>query len=440
MTTSLNAEKPRSSPTHHFRPGTARAAFSYRSFRVLFIGTALSSVGTWMQNFTLPAYLDGRTSSASLVGLLVFAQLGPLLVLSIPAGVLADRVNRTKLVIAMQTTMLSVSIVLAILVSITAPLWTIFAAQLVLGVAISLNQPAFNASIPMLVDRADIAGAISLNSAMINGSRILGPALAAVLAVVGFSTAQLFIVNAATFLFLIVPLFFVALPTIQGNHPERGWRMLTSGINIVKRRKVLSRVLISMCLFSLFSLPFIGLFPSVARLNFGLDPTASTYKWLYVVWGLGAFFGALGVGTVFASVDKRVMIPTGFALFGISLMAFGLMNNVTPAFPISAVVGFAYFMTTTALITVVQTNITDNERGAVMPLWFMAFAGTIPIGNLIGGPIMDSIGSRPVLIFGGAFALGLAWWSNLTRLPAEAFLSEEEGGEPFRRISDERSS
>ena len=128
-----------SRPRH--QPGTARAALAYPAFRTLYIGTTLSSVGTWMQNFTLPAYLDSRTGSAGLVGLMVFAQLGPLLLLSIPAGMLADRANRTRLVIAMQTTMLVFSLVLAGLVATDAPLWTLFAAQLAIGIANTINAP-----------------------------------------------------------------------------------------------------------------------------------------------------------------------------------------------------------------------------------------------------------------------------------------------------------
>ncbi|MEZ5297413.1 MAG: MFS transporter [Ilumatobacteraceae bacterium] len=143
MGASTSTEAP---PRQRHRPGTARAALAYPAFRTLFIGTALSSVGTWMQNFTLPAYLDSRTGSAGLVGLMVFAQLGPLLLLSIPAGILADRINRTRLVIAMQTTMLTFSLVLAALVATDAPLWTLFAAQLAIGIANTVNAPAFSAA------------------------------------------------------------------------------------------------------------------------------------------------------------------------------------------------------------------------------------------------------------------------------------------------------
>jgi MFS family permease len=410
--------------TRTFRPGTVRAALSYPRFRIFFLATALSNVGTWMQNFTLPAYVDDRTGSAALVGLLVFTQLGPLLLLSLPAGVLADRVDRTRFVAAMQVVMMVAAIGIAILVATHAPLWTLFAAQLVVGIANALNAPAFSASMPMLVAREDLPGAVSLNSAMLNGSRIAGPALAAVLAAVGLGTASVFLVNAATYVFLIVPLIVLGLPSVRTDHPERGWRRLMTGVNIARRRRVLSRVLWSMTLFSLISLPFIGLFPSVARLNFGLDPTGSTYKWLYVVWGTGALIGALAVGSWLSSFDKRRLIPIGFAGFGVCLAAFALVASAGAAFPIGFALGFVYFMTATCMITVIQQNLTDAERGAVMPLWFMSFGGTIPIGNLIAGPLIDQVGARPVLLAGAAFAGFLAWWTDLARLGADDFLAE----------------
>ncbi len=424
---------------HQRTPGTARAALAYPEFRILFIGMSLSSIGTWMQNFTLPAYVDGRTGSATLVGLLIFAQLGPLLLLSIPSGILADRFDRTRLVIAMQAVMLVMSIVLAVLVFSDAALWTIFAAQLTIGIANTLNAPAFSASIPMLVDRRDLSGAISLNSAMINGTRIAGPALAALLAALGFSLAQLFIVNAVTYLFLIVPLAFsVRLPMPTGALPERGWRKLGSGLRIVRRRGVLLRTLSTMFLFSLLCLPYVGLFPSVARLNFGLDPEGGSYKLLYIVWGLGAFLGALAVGTWLARRDTRRLIPLGMLLFAAALGTFALLDNWILALPVAGALGFVYFMTATALASVMQRNLADTERSATMPLWFMAFGGTVPVGNVVFGPLMDAIGARWVLAIGAASALVLAWWSDLKRLDEGDFLPEDVGGEPFRPVNANR--
>ena len=423
-TTSLDA-----TPTHHHRPGTARAALSYRSFRIIFIGLALSNIGTWMQNFTLPAYIDARTGRPALVGLMILMQLGPLLVLSIPAGVLADRVSKQKLQLSMQITAVVLTVAVAFLVATQSMLWTIFAAQLGIGIANALNAPAFQSSMPLLVHRQDLPGAISLNSAMINGSRVLGPVLAALLAVAGLSIAQIFLVNAATYVFIIGALLLVHMPDVKGKHPEKGWRRLLTGVHIARDRALLGRLLSSMFLFSLFSLVFIGLFPSIARLTLGIDPTANTYRWLYATWGAGAFFGAIAVGTWFARVDRRALIVRGFIGFSLALAVFSQLRSPTLAFPVGFLLGFAYFMTATAIATTLQLNMKDTERASVMPLWFMVFGGTVPLGNLLFGVAIEWVGPRPVLLFGAAVAVFLSRWCDLRRLPESAFLPQEHGGE-----------
>jgi MFS family permease len=428
MTTHTPIDTP---PDHGHRPGTARAALSYRGFRVIFIGLALSNIGTWMQNFTLPAYIDDRTGRPALVGLMIFAQLGPLLVLSIPAGVLADRVSKQKLQLTAQSASVVLTIAIAFFVSGDHALWTIFAAQLGIGIANAFNAPAFQASMPLLVHRQDLPGAISLNSAMINGTRVLGPVIAAILAVAGLSVSSIFLVNAATYLFFIAALLIVRMPDVRSGSTARGFKSLTVGLKIAKERLVLNRLLLGMFLFSLFSLVYIGLFPSVARLNFDIAPSSATYRWLYAVWGAGAFVGALSVGTFLSSIDRKVLIVRGFTGFAIALAIFSQLRDSILPFPVGFVLGMFYFMTATAITTTFQLNMKNTERATVMPLWFMVFGGTVPIGNLLFGVVIEWIGARAVLGFGAAFALFLAWWVDLRRLPQSAFLAEEDGGEPF---------
>ena len=417
--------QPATTLPHHHRPGTARAALSYRDFRWIWLGLFASNIGTWMQNFTLPAYIEHRTESAGLVGLLVFMQLGPLLLLSIPAGVLADKVPRRPFLITLQAIQGLMSIGLAILVATDQPLWTLFAVSLVIGVANAMNAPAFQASVPLLVDRRDLAGAVALNSASMNASRVMGPVLAALMALAGLTTAHLFLFNAATYLFLIAALLVVRMPAPIAHHVERGWRRLLTGVNIARGRRVVSRSLLTMSIFSFVCLTFIGLFPSVARRNFGMDPEGGEYKLIYATWGVGACLGALAVGSVLAHVDRRRLIAHGMLGFAVSLAAFALIGSPLPAYPVAFVLGFAYFLTATALMTIFQENLADTERASVMPLWFMAFGGTIPIGNLVFGPVMDAIGARPVLLLGAAVAVFLARWCDLRRFPDSDFL------EPF---------
>ena len=237
------------------------------------------------------------------------------------------------------------------------------------------------------------------------------------------TTAQLFLVNAGTYLFLIAAILLVHIPDVRGHHPEEGWRRLLTGINIAKRRAVLGRCLVTMCVFSVVCLTYVGLFPSVARRNFGIDVDSAGYKLLYTTWGVGACLGALAVGTVLAHVDRRRLVVDGMLLFAVSLAAFSVVRTPGPAYPVAFVLGFAYFLTATSLITIFQENLADTERAIVMPLWFMAFGGSIPIGNLIFGPIIDAIGARWVLGLGAAVAVVLARWCDLRRLPAGEFLS-----------------
>jgi predicted MFS family arabinose efflux permease len=324
----------------------------------------------------------------------------------------------------MQWMQLVFSLVLAGIVSIDGPIWALFLAQIAVGIGNALNAPAFQATVPMPVDRRDLAGAISMNSVQLNGSRVLGPSLAAVLSIWGVTTSQLFIINAATYLFLIMAIFKVALPDIRGTHRETGWRRALTGLRISRERPVLSRLLVTMASFSLFSLVYVALFSSVARMNFGIDPVGSTYRWLYAVWGLGALTGALATGTFLSQIDRSLVIRRGFVGFAMSLAAFALIDSPGPAFPVGFLLGTFYFMSANAMVTVFQQNLQDTERVSVMPLWFMAFGGTVTLGGLAAGPIIDAIGPQWVLLFGAGFALFLSWWSNLDRLAPSAFLTQ----------------
>jgi MFS family permease len=322
-------------------------------------------------------------------------------------------------------------LLLAVFVAKDSALWMIFAAQFGIGVANALNAPAFQASMPLLVHRQDLPGAISLNSAMINGSRVLGPVLAALLAASGLSTPQVFIANAATYVFYIAALVVVRMPDVRGTFAEKGWRRLLTGVYIVRERPALSRLLAGMFLFSLFSLVYIGLFPSIAELNFGFDPLGNSYRSLYATWGAGAFCGAIAVGTWLSSVHRPTLIVRGFTGFAIFLGIFSQLRDSFFPYPVGFMLGFFYFMTATAITTVLQLNLKDTERASVMPLWFMAFGGTVPVGNLLFGVVIEWVGPRAVLGFGAAFAVFLAYWVDLRKFTRGAFLPENEGGEKY---------
>ncbi len=408
---------------HGFRPGSARAALAYPDFRRMWIGSFASNVGTWMQNVVLPAYVYSRTGKASLTALLVFAQLGPLLLLSIPAGVIADRFDRRRWLIAMQLVQMAFSALLFPLAALDAPFWALFVVAFGVGVGNALNMPAWSAMLPTLVSKADLPGSISLNATMINGSRVIGPVIVAGLYPFGVTTSQIFLLNAVTYLFVVIALARTRLPPPRAHTGERGLRQLTSGLRLVRQKPAAARLLLALTTFSLISLPYVGLFPAVADRNFGIDPRSASYKWLYATWGTGACLGALAIGTVFVSWDKRRLIRLGFASFAVCLAAFALVRHPAPAFAVGFLLGACYFGTTTSMLTVLQSRLEDHERGRVMSLWFMAFGGTVPVGNVIFGPVMDAVGARWVLLAGAAWAAGLAWWADIARLDRRSELA-----------------
>jgi MFS family permease len=401
------------------RRGTAAAALANREFRLVYIGSLLSNVGTWMQNVVLPAFVYTRTDSASLVGLMIVAQLGPLFVLAIPAGAIADRVDRRRWIVTMQMVQLGFSAVIGVLALGDPSFSAVFLAALGVGIGNALTAPAWSALVPSLVGPEDMPGAISLNSFAINGSRVIGPIVVAGLSAWGLEASAFFFINAVTYLFVVVALLNVHVPKAVPDS-TRGVQRLTVGFRVARDQREVGMLLFGISSFSLLSLPYVGLFPAVARLNFGIDEASSTYKWLYATWGFGAALGGLAIGTVVHGRDARRLIRAGFAGFAAALAAFAVVRTPAPAFVAGFALGFFYFFTTTSMLTVLQSRLDERVRARVMSLWIMGFGGTVPFGNVIFGPVMDRWGAPLVLLIGAAWALLLAWWCDVARVDRRA--------------------
>ena len=390
------------------RRGGARAAFSYPTFRRVYIGALLSNIGSWMQTVILGAFLYHQTGSATYVALGTLAQLGPLLLLSIPGGAIADRFDRRTVLVVVSVEQLAFSLAIAALVARASPnIALLLGCILAIGIGQSVYAPAYSALIPTLVERKDMAGAISLNSANMNLSRVIGPAIGGVLyAKVGAS--WVFVGNAVTYLFIIGALWGVRLPRAPVEAGESRVQRLLGGIRVARRDRVVSRSLTTMVLFSFFCLPIAVLMPVLAHVNLGLDEDSVAYGLLYAAFGLGAVVGALSIGTVLVERDLATLVRLGLAGFAVSLAAFGLIRQSAFAYPAAFVVGGCYFGTVTSLSTVLQQRLDDAVRGRVMALWIMAFGGTVPIGAIVAGPLSDLIGITGVLLGGAVVAALLA--------------------------------
>jgi MFS family permease len=233
------------------------SALRHRTFRVVFVGAFLSNIGTWMQSAVLAGYGYSLTRSASFVGLLWFAQLGPSVVLSIVGGLVADLVDRRKLLIWLTLEQLSFAIALAVITRADDPSRVaIVLVVLGMGIGQALYAPAYSAVLPALVGSDDLPGAISLNSAQMNGSRVIGPVVGGLL-LHAYGPSWVFAGNAATYLFVVAALLAVRFPprTVVA---RRDLRELLVGFQVARADRVVRRALVTVVLFSAFALTFVG--------------------------------------------------------------------------------------------------------------------------------------------------------------------------------------
>jgi MFS family permease len=399
--------------------GAARAALASRDFRIVWFGALASNIGTWMQNVTLGAFAWELTHSPTFVSLTAFAQLGPILVLSLVGGVLADTFDRRRLIAAAQTWQLVGSVGLAVIAAQRHPhesaiLGCVFA----IGIGNAINGPAWASLLPSLVERRNLAGAISLNSTQMNASRVVGPAIAAPL-YPAIGAAAVFGINAATYVFAVATILAIHPPRVEPvTSGPRGVRRLVEGFSIARRNPVLVRVLVTIAVFSFLCLPFIGQMPTIAARNLHIRPKSFRYGYLYASFGLGAVTGALSIGTFLSRQDLRRVVQAGLAAFSVLLLTFALLSSVGPAYPIAAMLGFAYLATVTSLSTVLQEEVDDAQRGRVVSLWQMGFGGIVPIGLLVAGPIAEATSIRLVLVYGAVAAAGLVWYARVSPLRA----------------------
>jgi MFS family permease len=402
-----------------FVPGTARDVLRDRVFKVVFFGAFASNIGSWMQNAVLMGYAYTLTHSATYVGLIVFAQLGPLLLLSLIGGWVADVFDRKLLLIWVSVEQLLFSVALGFVVRAQNPsLVLIFLMVLAIGIGQAMYAPAYSALIPAMVSRENLAAAISLNSAQMNGSRVIGPAIGGILLhVVGAD--WVFFGNAVTYLFVIAALMAVTLPKPTASGSGRGLGELTVGLRAARTDRVVTRCLVTIFLFSAFALTFVGQLSVVAAVNFGIASDSIGYGLLYATFGIGAALGALSIGTVLAGRPLPSLVRVGMLGYAVSLAVFAVLRSPGMAFPVVAVLGFFYFAMVTSLSTALQERLDDSVRGRVLALWIMGFGGTVGLGNLIAGSVIDATSVTAVLLFNAVVALALTWYADV-RVPADA--------------------
>jgi len=400
--------------------GTATAALRHREFRIVWAGTFVSTVGTWMQNVLLGAFVLAITRQPWFVGFTYFALVGPLLVLAPVGGTLADILDRRKLLVWLQIEQLAFSVGLAFLASADRPnKWAILLCALMVGIGNALSAPAIASLLPTMVPREDMHGAVALQAVQLNLSRVIGPVIGALLLpLFGFGT--LFAINAATYLFAVGSLVVAKYPGhVAEPSTSSGLQQLISGFRIAAADPLIRRVLCTMTAFSFFSLSFIGLMPEFASTALGMAPGSSIYGYLYATFGLGALLGSFAVGSFLGDRSLAKVARGSLFVFAVLLAAFALTRRIEFAFPTVFMLGFAYFLTVTSMSVTLQSHLDDASRGRITALWMMSFNGTVALGVLVSGLVLLVLSINSLMLIGAVVAALLAVYCNLSAVGAD---------------------
>jgi len=390
-----------------------------RNYRLYFTGQAVSWVGTWMQSVAQVWLILTLTHSGVAIGITLALQFGPILVLGPWGGVMADRLDKRKLLMATQTAAGSLALVLGVLtVTDVVEPWMVYALAGLFGIVTALDNPARQSFIIEMVGRQDVPNAVSLNSVLMNAARVIGPGLAGLLiATVG--TGPCFLINAASFVAVIVALWRMRPAELIRSEPTpRAKGQLREGLAYVAQTPALRRPLLLMAVVGTFGFNFATLLPLLATES--LHQGAGGYGVLFSAMGIGAVAGGLVIAWRGTTGDR--IVAAGAAAFGAGVLLLSAMPAYGWALLAMVPLGVAntvFISTSNALL---QEHATPAMRGRVMALFGMVFLGTTPIGAPLAGWAAEAFGPRLALALSGAIvvlAAGVTAWA-LRRAGARA--------------------
>jgi MFS family permease len=379
-------------------------AFRHRNYQLFFGGQLISVCGTWMQSVAQSWLVYRLTGSAVLLGFVSFAQLIPVFLLSPVGGAVADRQSRHRILVVTQVVAMVLAFVLAALtLTHRIQVWHLFVLAALLGINYAFYVPAQSAFVVDMVGKEDLMNAIALNSSMVNGARIIGPAIAGLL-VAAVGEGWCFFMNAVSYIAVLAGLFLMQVPK---HHkvalPGSPLKDIIEGFRFVVRTSPVRALLLLLGAVSLFGTPYAVLMPifSDQILHHG----AGALGLLMGASGLGALIGAarLAARTRLRGLGRWVALAT--AGFGGSLIFFGLSRSFWLSAALLIPVGFTMMIEMAASNTLIQAMVPDHLRGRVMAVYSMMFMGMAPIGALVAGSLAQSLGAPRTVMLGGVVCI-----------------------------------
>jgi MFS family permease len=403
------------------RENSTFKALRHRNFQLYVGGQLVSLAGTWMQSIAQGWLVYQISGSEAMLGVVGFASAIPAFLISPWAGVVIDRVDKRKLLVATQVASMLLAFVLAALTfSGLVQVWHVVLLAVCLGAVNSFDSPTRQAFVVDMVGRDDLPNAIALNSMTFNAGRIIGPAFGGLLlATVG--SAWCFAINGFSFMAVIISLLAMRLDQVPRQlDPNSPWQQLKSGVTYTVRHPDLRALLLLALFFSTFGIAYMTVLPAFA--DRVLNGGATGFGLLTSMAGLGAVTGAFVVATYGDRGYRGRILFTAAMLFPIVLALFAFNTNFLLGLFLAYLLGVGFMFQFTLLNTLLQTRVEDAMRGRVMSLYTLTLFGFSPFGNLLVGALSEAIGLSPALLIMAAITLLSAvviFWKTpqLRRLP-----------------------
>jgi MFS family permease len=415
-------------------------ALKHRNFQLFFAGQMISLIGTWMQTVAESWLVYRMTHSSLLLGAAGFASQIPVFIVAPLGGIVADRYNRHRVVIATQTAAMLLAATLAALVlSHKVQVWHIFLLASLLGVVNAFDIPGRQSFLVDMVGKEDLMNAIALNSSMFNGARIIGPAIAGIL-VAKIGEGWCFFSNSVSYIAVITGLLMMQVPA-PTYRPPRGSPLMNilEGFHWVRTTGPIRALLLLLGVVSLVAMPYTVLMPVFAdRILHG---GARGLGILMGATGVGALVGALTLAarTGVRGLGRWVALSCGG--FGLSLILFAISRTFWLSVALLVPVGFCMMLQMSSSNTLIQSMVPDQLRGRVMSLYSMMFMGMAPFGALFGGAIAEHIGAPWTVVIGAVVCVAGAIWffTQLPKIRVEArrliIAQTMAGGDPSEEMT-----
>ena len=397
-------------------------SFRHRNYRILFPANTVSNIGSWAQRIAQDwLVLELTNNNGTYLGLVTAVQFAPVLLFSLHGGAMADRIDKRKVLIATNVIGGAASIGLGLLVICNViQLWHVFVLAGVLGIATAIDAPVRQAFTSELVGHDDLPNAVSLNSANFNGGRLIGPAVSGLL-IAAFGTGPSFLVNGASYFFVILALLRIDAKRLFHQNQEKSLGNIREGIAYAKARPDIYVVMIMVFALATFGLNFQIFNALMATQEFGLGPANFGLMGTFIA--IGSLTGAIGSARLERFRTTRFVIIGGM-LFSISIMVLSVLPNYTTYIVWLPICGVTALTTLVSANSIVQTSTDQAIRGRVMGLYLLIFMGGTPFGSPLIGLATDYIGIRPTIALCGGISLSASlfvWikYRNKVTTPAD---------------------